>query len=136
MAGSTGDFSLGMFLSPFLHFPLLPTKTQPNRFNTRLIKKQILTTLSPSTKDDTIGRWIRRKMAISGITVGANTDFHFASACLRAFWLVERWVISSRVRMVEEERGVRMGEEIGGNVGVGVRLVYEKGLSGEGVVEL
>jgi len=75
-------------------------------------------------------------MAISGITVGANTDFHFASACLRAFWLVERWVISSRVRMVEEERGVRMGEEIGGNVGVGVRLVYEKGLSGEGVVEL
>lgn len=38
--------------------------------------------------------------------------------------------------MVEEERGVRMGEEIGGNVGVGVRLVYEKGLSGEGVVEL
>jgi hypothetical protein len=124
MAGSTGDFPLGMFVSLDENGGL----TQKN--------KQILTTLSPSTKDDTIGRWIRRKMAISGITVGANTDFHFASACLRAFWLVERWVISSRVRMVEEERGVRMGEEIGGNVGVGVRLVYEKGLSGEGVVEL
>ena len=70
-------------------------------------------------------------MAISGITVGANTDFHFASACLRAFWLVERWVVSSRLRLVEE-RGVRMGEERG----VGVRLVYERGLSGEGIVEL
>jgi hypothetical protein len=71
-------------------------------------------------------------MAISGITVGANTDFHFASACLRAFWLVERWVISSRMMMVEEERGVRMGEERG----VGVRLVYERGLSGEEIIEL
>lgn len=85
----------------------------------------ILTTLSPSTKDDTIGRWIRRKMAISGITVGTNTDFHFASACLRAFWSVERWVISesSRLRMVDE-RGV---DEV-----LGVRLVYERG----GIVEL
>ena len=75
-------------------------------------------------------------MAISGITVGANTDFHFASACLRAFWLVERWVVSSRLRLVEEERAVRMGEEKGVDVGVGVRLVYERGLSGEGIVEL
>jgi hypothetical protein len=75
-------------------------------------------------------------MAISGITVGANTDFHFASACLRAFWLVERWVISSRLRMVEEERGVRMGEERGGDGGLGVRLVYERSLSGEGIVDL
>jgi hypothetical protein len=111
MAGSTGDFPLGMFVSLDENGAL----TQKN--------KQILTTLSPSTKDDTIGRWIRRKMAISGITVGANTDFHFASACLRAFWLVERWVVSSRLRMVEER-------------GVGVRLVYERGLSGEGIVEL
>jgi hypothetical protein len=67
-------------------------------------------------------------MAISGTTVGTNTDFHFASACLRAFWVVERWVISSRLRMVEG-RGV--------DVDVDVRLVYERGgLSGEGVVEL
>lgn len=38
--------------------------------------------------------------------------------------------------MVEEERVVRIGEERGGDVGVGVRLVYERGLSGEGIVEL
>ncbi|KAM0335529.1 hypothetical protein ACHAQA_000577 [Verticillium albo-atrum] len=51
----------------------------------------IMLVAAPSTKQDTKGRFIRRKMAVAGLSIGFE-DFGLGISYLRAFWLVQRWI--------------------------------------------
>ncbi|KXJ90746.1 hypothetical protein Micbo1qcDRAFT_226756 [Microdochium bolleyi] len=56
----------------------------------------VLLVLCPSTKPDMRGKYIRRKMATTGLAVGFE-DFVFSIACLRACWQVQRWIANGGV---------------------------------------
>ena len=45
--------------------------------------------------DELQGRWLKKKMAVTGMTIGMS-DFGLAIAGLRAFWKVQRWVSRER----------------------------------------
>ncbi|KAG7126958.1 hypothetical protein HYQ44_000678 [Verticillium longisporum] len=51
----------------------------------------IMLVAAPSTKQDTRGRFIRRKMAVAGLSIGFES-FGVGISYLRAFWLVQRWI--------------------------------------------
>ncbi|KAM0287022.1 hypothetical protein ACHAQH_000707 [Verticillium albo-atrum] len=51
----------------------------------------IMLVAAPSTKQNTKGRFIRRKMAVAGLSIGFE-NFGVGISYLRAFWLVQRWI--------------------------------------------
>lgn len=51
----------------------------------------VLLVLCPSTSPDARGKYVRRKMATTGLAIGFE-DFVFSIGCLRACWLVQRWI--------------------------------------------
>ncbi|PVH87141.1 hypothetical protein DL98DRAFT_566878 [Cadophora sp. DSE1049] len=51
----------------------------------------ILLVAAPCAKDDHRGRFLRKQMACTGMAIGLE-DFLLGTACLRAFWLVQRWI--------------------------------------------
>ena len=55
----------------------------------------IMLVAAPNTKQDVRGRFIRRKMAVSGLSIGFE-DFHVGTSYLRAFWLIQRWISRER----------------------------------------
>ncbi|KAE9378640.1 hypothetical protein N431DRAFT_363266 [Stipitochalara longipes BDJ] len=59
----------------------------------------ILLVACPSAGDDLQGRFLRKKMAVTGMTIGME-DFGLAIGCLRAFWKVQRWISRERERRV------------------------------------
>jgi hypothetical protein len=61
----------------------------------------ILLVACPSAGNDLQGRFLKKKMAVTGMTIGME-DFGLAIGCLRAFWKVQRWIS----RKGEGETGV------------------------------
>jgi hypothetical protein len=55
----------------------------------------ILLVACPSSGNDLQGRFLRKKMAVTGMSIGME-DFDLAIACLRAFWKVQRWIAKER----------------------------------------
>lgn len=53
----------------------------------------IMLVLCPGSVNDQRGRFIRRKMAVAGLSIGFE-DFPLGISFLRAFWLVQRWIAS------------------------------------------
>lgn len=51
----------------------------------------IMLVLCPSSVSDRRGRFIRRKMAVTGLSIGFE-DFPLGISYLRGFWLVQRWI--------------------------------------------
>ncbi|ORY62599.1 uncharacterized protein BCR38DRAFT_346452 [Pseudomassariella vexata] len=54
----------------------------------------VMLILCPSTANDRRGRFIRRKMAVAGLSIGFE-DFPLAISYLRGFWLVQRWIVEN-----------------------------------------
>jgi hypothetical protein len=50
---------------------------------------------SAGNVDELQGRWLKKKMAVTGMTIGMS-NFGLAIAGLRAFWKVQRWVSRER----------------------------------------
>ena len=50
---------------------------------------------SAGNVDELQGRWLKKKMAVTGMTIGMS-DFGLAIAGLRAFWKVQRWISRQR----------------------------------------
>lgn len=65
----------------------------------------ILLVACPSSGNDLQGRFLRKKMAVTGMSIGME-DFGLAIACLRAFWKVQRWIAKERAR--KETEGLRL----------------------------
>lgn len=65
----------------------------------------ILLVACPSAGNDHQGRFLRRKMAVTGMSIGME-DFGLSIAQLRAFWKVQRWVAVEKERMKSREAGV------------------------------
>jgi hypothetical protein len=59
----------------------------------------ILLVACPSSGNDLQGRFLKKKMAVTGMTIGME-DFSLAIGCLRAFWKVQRWIAKEREREV------------------------------------
>ena len=59
----------------------------------------ILLVSCPSAGNDLQGRFLKKKMAVTGMTIGME-DFRLAIGCLRAFWKVQRWIARERDRVV------------------------------------
>jgi hypothetical protein len=57
----------------------------------------IMLVLCPSSVGDKRGRFVRRKMAVTGLSIGFE-DFPLGISYLRAFWLVQRWIERERER--------------------------------------
>lgn len=53
----------------------------------------IMLVLCPGSVNNQRGRFIRRKMAVAGLSIGFE-DFPLGISFLRAFWLVQRWIAS------------------------------------------
>lgn len=51
----------------------------------------VMLVAAPNTKQDARGRFVRRKMAVAGLSIGFE-DFIVGISYLRAFWLVQRWI--------------------------------------------
>jgi hypothetical protein len=62
----------------------------------------IMLVLCPGSKNDKKGRFVRRKMAVAGLSMGFD-DFQASISYLRAFWLVERWITSNKMKDEPEE---------------------------------
>lgn len=60
----------------------------------------ILLIAAPSSGNDAHGRFLKKKMAVAGMSIGLE-DFNLATGHLRAFWKVQRW-IARESRRVEE----------------------------------
>jgi hypothetical protein len=63
----------------------------------------IMLVLCPGTKNDLRGRFIRRKMAVTGLSIGFE-DFRMGIPYLRGFWLVQRWIVRQREEAEEADR--------------------------------
>lgn len=59
----------------------------------------VLLLVCPSSGNDLKGRFLRKKMAVTGMSIGME-DFGLAIACLRAFWKVQRWIQREMVKAV------------------------------------
>lgn len=59
----------------------------------------ILLVACPSSGNDLQGRFLKKKMAVTGMTIGME-NFGLAIACLRSFWKVQRWIARERERGV------------------------------------
>jgi len=80
------DHSVLLALSEaVLQVPLSRWKTTPG------IYLWVLLGLCPSTQADMRGKYIRRKMATTGLAIGFE-DFVYSIGCLRACWKVQRWI--------------------------------------------
>ncbi|KAB5522143.1 hypothetical protein GE09DRAFT_501927 [Coniochaeta sp. 2T2.1] len=55
----------------------------------------IMLVLCPSAASDRRGRFIRRKMAVAGLSIGFE-QFPLGISYLRAFWLVQRWIVGQQ----------------------------------------
>ncbi|KAE8441055.1 hypothetical protein EG329_005917 [Mollisiaceae sp. DMI_Dod_QoI] len=66
----------------------------------------IMLVASPGSQEDERGKWLKRKMAVAGMQVGM-ADFGVSISCLRAFWRVQRWVESERLKQgkIRSEEG-------------------------------
>jgi hypothetical protein len=51
----------------------------------------VLIVTCPGSGEDMMGKWVKRKMAVSGMMV-AFQEFGVAIGCFRAFWRVQRWI--------------------------------------------
>ena len=56
--------------------------------------------LCPSCRSDRKGGFVRRKMAVAGLSMGFE-HFSLSISALRAFWLLQRWIVANQ-RLVEE----------------------------------
>jgi hypothetical protein len=59
----------------------------------------ILLVACPSAGNDLQGRFLKKKMAVTGMTIGME-DFGLSIGCLRAFWKVQRWIARERAVVV------------------------------------
>jgi hypothetical protein len=64
---------------------------------------------SAGNVDEVQGRWLKKKMAVTGMTIGMS-DFGLAIGGLRGFWKVQRWIARERK---EWEKGVIDPEILG-----------------------
>lgn len=64
----------------------------------------IMLVAAPNTEQDARGRFIRRKMAVAGLSIGFE-DFHVGISYLRAFWLVQRWISRERDQVTTSSDG-------------------------------
>jgi hypothetical protein len=51
----------------------------------------ILLVACSSTRNDDWGKWLRKKMAVTGLAIGME-DFGVVMQCLKRFWKVQRWI--------------------------------------------
>jgi hypothetical protein len=51
----------------------------------------ILLVACSSTRNDDWGKWLRKKMAVTGLAIGME-DFGVVMQCLKRFWTVQRWI--------------------------------------------
>jgi len=58
----------------------------------------IMLVLCPSAASDRRGRFIRRKMAVAGLSIGFE-QFPLGISYLRAFWLVQRWIVGQQASL-------------------------------------
>ena len=80
--------------SNILQVPLVRWKEIPGIF------LWILLIAAPSAGNDSQGRFLKKKMAVAGMSIGLE-DFNLATGHLRAFWKVQRW-ISKEGQRIEE----------------------------------
>ena len=57
----------------------------------------------PWTSNELEGRFIRRKMAVTGLSIGLE-DFDLSISYLRSFWLVQRWILEQQEPQVAEAK--------------------------------
>lgn len=60
----------------------------------------ILLVAAPSSGNDARGRFLKKKMAVAGMSIGLE-DFNLATGHLRAFWEVQRWIAREGQRIEE-----------------------------------
>ena len=60
----------------------------------------ILLIAAPSSGNDAQGRFLKKKMAVAGMSIGLE-DFNLATGHLRAFWKVQRWIAMENERIEE-----------------------------------
>ncbi|KAL5314571.1 hypothetical protein ACEPPN_017212 [Leptodophora sp. 'Broadleaf-Isolate-01'] len=80
----------------------------------------ILLVATPCSKDDHRGRFLRKQMACTGMTIGMD-DFNLGTAGLRAFWLVQRWIVREGLEMTRA--GVVAGADADADPGLDAALV-------------
>jgi hypothetical protein len=51
----------------------------------------ILLVACPGSGDGVQGKWLKKKMAVTGMVIGLQ-DFGVAIGCLSAFWTMQRWI--------------------------------------------
>jgi hypothetical protein len=83
--------SLHALLSQIWLIPLARWKEIPGIFLWVLL----VACPSAGNVDELQGRWLKKKMAVTGMTIGMS-DFGLAIAGLRAFWKVQRWISRQR----------------------------------------
>ena len=83
--------SLHALLSQIWLIPLARWKEIPGIFLWVLL----VACPSAGNVDELQGRWLKKKMAVTGMTIGMG-DFGLAIAGLRAFWKVQRWIRRER----------------------------------------
>jgi hypothetical protein len=59
----------------------------------------ILLVAAPSSGNDAQGRFLKKKMAVAGMSIGLE-NFNLATGHLRAFWIVQRW-IAREIRLLK-----------------------------------
>ncbi|KAH7029155.1 uncharacterized protein B0I36DRAFT_290568 [Microdochium trichocladiopsis] len=100
LAGLVHSYSI-MTITPFSQYPDLSVLAALSDAALRVplttwrdipgIYLWVLLVLCPSTKADMRGKYIRRKMATTGLSIGFE-DFIFSIGCLRSCWQVQRWI--------------------------------------------
>jgi hypothetical protein len=55
---------------------------------------------APNTENDAQGRFLKKKMAVAGMSIGLE-NFNLATGQLRACWKVQRWIADARQRVEE-----------------------------------
>jgi hypothetical protein len=80
--------------SSILRVPLTRWKEIPGIF------LWILLVAAPSSGNDAQGRFLKKKMAVAGMSIGLE-DFNLATGHLRAFWKVQRWIAKESQKIEE-----------------------------------
>jgi hypothetical protein len=83
--------ALSSLLSQISSIPLIRWKQIPGIFLWVLL----VACPSAGNTDEVQGRWLKKKMAVTGMTIGMS-DFRLAIGGLRGFWKVQRWVARER----------------------------------------
>ncbi|KAE9580206.1 hypothetical protein CGCF415_v007068 [Colletotrichum fructicola] len=87
----------------------------------------IMLVAAPNAGADAKGRFVRRKMAVTGLSIGFE-DFVLGISYLKSFWAVQQWIAKegdAGVQRLEDKwslgLGMGMGKEMTATVAMGVR---------------